>query len=65
MGSSSIEEEKVIAPRQRVLGKKKVAEDEVVRSSPNPILAPLTQVEDQLVGLPAHSKSRKGKGSSK
>ena len=58
MGSNLGEDEEVMAPRQRVLGKKKVSEDEVVKTS-NLILALPSQVEDQSVALPSQQDGKR------
>ena len=59
LGSSLGEVEEVMAPRQRVLGKKKAMEDEVVKMSSSPVSALPNQAKDQFV---AHHPSRSGKG---
>ena len=63
LGFSSSKKEEVMAPKQRVLGKKKATEDEVVKLTPNLVLALMSQAEDQSVRSP--SRSGKGKGSNK
>ena len=49
MGFSSGEEEEVMAPRARILGKKKAAQDELMKQLINPVLAPLSPVDDQSI----------------
>ena len=46
LGSSLNEEEDIMAPKQRVLGKKKAVEDKVAKPTPNPVLALPILVED-------------------
>ena len=46
LGSSLNEEEDIMAPMQRVLGKKKAVEDKVAKPTPNPVLALPILVED-------------------